>query len=121
MQLMSRASLLLVLLAGCATSRPYDPVISSHSTWVVSTPGRYGATPMMRSVAWTWQHPAVTDPREFQRDSEICNASSRTNVATMMFGGAPPIRLYEDCMERLGYRLVGKRASGDPVSRGWGR
>jgi hypothetical protein len=116
-----RVSLVAILsLAACASSRPYDQPLPGVATWTASSPGGYGATPLMKSAEWHWQHASV-DLSAFQRDNQICNAQSKTNVASMMFGGAPPIRLYEDCMERLGYRLLEKRGGGEPVGRDWGR
>jgi hypothetical protein len=111
--------LAVLVLAGCA-SIPYDNKDPSATVYRSATPGVFGATHLGRRVDWTWQHRAVDEAR-FLRDNEICNAASRTNTATMMFGGHPPIRLYEDCMARLGYQLLEKRASGEPTSRGWGR
>jgi hypothetical protein len=113
-------AVLAIDLAGCA-SIPYDQRDPSARTYYVRSPGGFGSTPLGRQVDWTWQHHTVRDNPSFIRDNEICNAASKTNTATMMFGGDPPIRLYEDCMARLGYQLIEKRASGDPVSRGWGR
>ena len=114
-----RVLLAAVVLAGCA-SIPYDARDPSATIYISVSPGGFGSTPMGRRVEWTWQHRSVDNAR-FVRDNEICNAASKTNTATMMLGGDPPIRLYEDCMARLGYQLLHKYASGDPVSRGWGR
>jgi hypothetical protein len=112
--------LVLLLLAGCATARPYDAPLTGANTWVVQSPGGYGATPLMKSAEWRWQHATAT-AEMFQLEHAQCDADSRTRLVSMMFGAAPPIRKYEDCMERRGYRLIQKRGGGEPVSREWAR
>ena len=115
-----RLILAVLLPSGCASSIPYAERDGSAKVYFAKSPGGFGATPLGKSVDWSWQHRAV-DSAQFVRDNEICNAASKTNTATMMLGGHPPIRLYEDCMARLGYELIDKLASGEPVERGWGR
>ena len=114
-----RAPLILsaLLVAGCASGS----TAWSYEGIPVTVPGAYGVTPMMKTMAYTWRPPPGTDARQAQRDLEICNTSSRTTLGSMMFGGDPPLRRFEDCFERLGYVMTGKKAGGDPVPRGYGR
>jgi hypothetical protein len=79
-------AVLAIDLAGCA-SIPYDQRDPSARTYYASSPGGLGSTPLGRQVDWTWQHHTVRDNPSFIRDNEICNAASKTNTATMMFGG----------------------------------
>jgi hypothetical protein len=109
-----------LLLAGCATARPYDAPLTGPETWVVKSPGGYGVTPLMKSIEWRWQHATATSDM-FALEHAQCEAESRTSLGATMFGGRPPVQRYEDCMEKRGYRLIGKLGGGEPVERGWGR
>lgn len=112
--------LAMLLLAGC-TSIPYDKFEPYSFQHDFDHPGLWGITPSGKAVSWTWQSAWQADSLQFRRDNEMCSADSWPTAFERRFLGITMIERYEDCMVRLGYQLVQKRASGEPVPRRWGR